>query len=116
MHDFWQDGEPSQDAVDSDLDSMRLYAAKIDEYLEAKAAKPGGAHFFMFAALQSMLIPIPEVEAQHADQHRPGVRGRLGPGLQLRLAERDELRRHVERHDGAVERPPRRFPVPDLLW
>ena len=33
VHDFWEDGEPSLDAVDS----MRLYAAKIDEYLETEA-------------------------------------------------------------------------------
>jgi len=76
VHDFWEDGEPAQDAVDSELDSMRLYADKIDEYLATEADKnvfspeesDGANHFFLLAALQSMHIPLPEVEEQFADQ------------------------------------------------
>merc|ERR1719319_374292 len=76
VHDFWEDGEPAQDAIDSEVDSMRLYADKIDEYLATEANKnrrspeesDGASHFFLLAALQSMHIPLPAVEEQFGEQ------------------------------------------------
>jgi len=74
IYDFWEDGQPNYDIIETDTNTMYLYGDKIMEYLDTEGAKRKAftddqdgntvsepAPFFMFAALQSMHVPFPDV-------------------------------------------------------
>ena len=39
IYDFWEDGDPKYDVIDTDTNTMLLYSQKIQMYLEAESAK-----------------------------------------------------------------------------
>jgi len=98
VYDFFEDEEACYDIIESEQNTMYLYADKIDDYLRAEARKVRKAErngemaspFFMFAALQSMHAPLPTV-AEFAMECVQRVSGSSVLEAQEKMLERTAL-------------------------
>jgi len=70
VYDFFEDGNPDYTIIHDDQNTMNLYSTKIQEYLNVegqKKAEGQSSPWYMYAALQSMHVPFPDIP-EYADE------------------------------------------------
>lgn len=80
MYDFFEDGAPDYTILNDNSNTMDLYSRKIQQYLSVegeKKAEGAVSPWYMYAALQSMHVPFPDIP-EYADECDAYLEGSSG--------------------------------------